>query len=209
MHCCHATEIASLCCSQRLSCRFIYFSHPESRLATMDWLFPGLTAAPNAHPVFVHFPIAFWLGAFLFCCMGLLRPNTAFYQVGCWLLHIGTVAAVIAVTSGFVATARMDHDAPGHDLVHDHRNVMIAASIMSLIASTAFVGLRHRLAPSTRMIQVALLGAVVAVSALGADRGALLVYGYGVGTRRDSPPPAASDHEHAHDSDPSHAHEHK
>lgn len=29
----------------------------------MEQLLPGLTSAPNLHPMVVHFPIAFWVAA--------------------------------------------------------------------------------------------------------------------------------------------------
>lgn len=45
----------------------------------MERLLPGLAAAPNIHPLFVHFPIAFWLAALLFCCLALLRPGAGLF----------------------------------------------------------------------------------------------------------------------------------
>ena len=172
----------------------------------MDWMLPGLAAVSNSHPMLVHFPIAFWLGALLFCCLGLVRPDSGLFRAGRWLLHVGTLSGAVALASGYFATAAMDHEAPGHEIVHVHRNFMIAAAILSLAASCAMFVLRHNSQRWLLLAQVALLAVVSSVAALGADRGALLVYGHGLGVRAE-PAPSAS--ERGHGDEAPHAHEHK
>ena len=154
----------------------------------MNWLLPGLSTLPNSHPMFVHFPIAFWFGALLLCCLGLLIPKSSLFSVGRWLLHLGTLSGVVAATSGYFATAAMDHAVPGHELVHVHRNFMIAASVLSVAASIVMCVLRRNSRTVPRLMQVALLSVLAGVTALGADRGAMLVFGYGMGVRTESPP---------------------
>lgn len=172
----------------------------------MNWLLPGLSVVPNSHPMFVHFPIAFWLGALLFCCLGVLRPKSGLFRAGRWLLHLGTLSGAVAVASGFLATAAMNHAAPGHELVHVHRNFMVTASVLSLALSCVVFALRRHDGIRPRLTQVALLLLLAGVVALGADRGAMLVFGYGMGVRTQAPTSETpGDHEDA----APHAHEHK
>tara|TARA_R110002094_G_scaffold27445_4_gene40501 strand:+ start:1225 stop:1740 length:516 start_codon:yes stop_codon:yes gene_type:complete len=171
----------------------------------MNWL-PGLSLLPNSHPMLVHFPIAFWVGALCFCWLGVLRSTSGLFRMGSWLLHLGTLSGVAAVVSGFLATSSMTHDEPGHDLVHVHRNFMVATAAISLAASCAVLLMRRRDAWRPRCVQAGLITLVVGLATLGADRGALLVYGYGLGVR-DNPPSTTP--QHAHGDAPSSPHEHK
>ncbi len=172
----------------------------------MDWLLPGLAAVPNSHPLWVHFPIAFWLGALLFCACGLASPDSVSFRIGRWLLHLGTLSGLAEVVSGYLATAVMDHEAPGHEIVHVHRNFMIVAAALSITASVAMFLLRRDGRRRLRLAQVFMLAIVSGVAALGADRGALLVYGHGIGVRA-GPQPLAPDEDHG--APAPHTHEHK
>ncbi|MFY9345034.1 MAG: DUF2231 domain-containing protein [Planctomycetota bacterium] len=172
----------------------------------MDWLFPGLAAVSNSHPLWVHFPIAFWLGALLFCVCGLSSPDSGSFRTGRWLLHLGTLAGIGAVVSGYFATAGMDHEAPAHEVIHVHRNFMIVAAALSVAASVAMFLLRHDGRRGLRFAQVVMLAVVSGVAALGADRGALLVYGHGIAVHT-GPQPAAPEGDHG--APATHTHERK
>ncbi|MEO6596750.1 MAG: DUF2231 domain-containing protein [Planctomycetota bacterium] len=174
-------------------------------MSDMNW-FPGLSLVPNSHPMFVHFPIAFWIGALFICCLGIWRSTSGLFRAGSWLFHLGTLSGAVAVASGFLATSSMTHEEPGHDLVHVHRNFMVAAAALSLAVSAVVFLLRRHDGRRPRLAQAGLIALVVGVATLGADRGAMLVYGYGVGVR-DEPPPMSSQHHHD-DATPS-LHEHK
>ena len=170
----------------------------------MEDILPGLTSALNVHPMLVHFPIAFLVAALLFSCLSLWRRRESVATAGRWMLYLGTLGAVVAVVSGFVATSKMGHDTPGHDLVHTHRNFMIAATILAILTTGVTFAWRKSTRSIHRFVQLALLLGTVTVAALGADRGALLVYRYSIGTRGETPP--ASHHHHDHGSG---THKHK
>lgn len=109
----------------------------------MDELLPGLTHAPNVHPVFVHFPIVLWLTALLFSGLGALAARPSLLCVGRWLLYLGVLAAVPTVLTGLDAMAPME-GAPGHDLVHTHMWWMVAATGLALLtAVVAFTTARR------------------------------------------------------------------
>jgi uncharacterized membrane protein len=160
-------------------------AHHELAIA---WSLPGAEQPSDVRALPYR---AFWFGALLFCCLGVLRPKSGLFGAGRWLLYFGTLSGTVAVASGYLATEAMDHAAPGHDLVHVHRNFMIAAAGLSLVASCVMFALRRSEQRRRRLTQVALLALIVAVAELSADRGAMLVFGYGVGVRAE-PPPAAT-----------------
>lgn len=162
----------------------------------MEQIFPGLSHAPNIHPFFVHFPIAFWLGAVLLYVLGSLRKHEGLLAAGRWLLYLGTLAAVFAVASGLWAEDAMGHDSPGHEFVHIHRNFMLVASAIAVVTTLVAFALRKRETAGARWTITALLLALAGVTTLGADRGAELVFRYGMGTASEAPSPAEEPHHH-------------
>ena len=150
----------------------------------MDSILPGLSRAQNIHPLFVHFPLALWALAVLFYLVGALREQEELVRFGRWLLYFGTLGGLLAVGSGLWATSEMGHDAPGHDMVHTHRNLMLVATgLAALVCGAAFL-LRKLKNSWARWGLVCGLGVTNLVATLGADRGALLVFSYGVGVSR-------------------------
>lgn len=172
----------------------------------MDSLMPGLFSAPNLHPMVVHFPIAFWLGALLFWTIGVIRPAGQAARVGRWLLYLGTLGGLVAVAFGYWATSKMGHDTPGHDLVHVHRDWMLVTTGLAVALS----GLAWWKRSAGRSWRFTLLVGLIALSgtlAVGADRGAELVFRYGMGTAGEVPPESdGHDHDHGEEAQPDHPH---
>ncbi len=162
----------------------------------MESILPGLTGAPNAHPIFVHFPLALWPVALLLLGLGILRDKREVFKAGCWLLYLGMAGALLAAGSGFWATQMTGHDAPGHELVHVHRNWMIAATLLGVSAAFSAVLAQKLNTPQSRWLPAGLLLLTVVVSTLGADRGANLVFRYGIGTAGEPIPGSVEEHEH-------------
>ncbi len=161
-------------------------------------LLPGLAQAPDIHPIFVHFPIALWLTAAALVTLGAARSNLRVQDAGRICLWIGTAAALAAIATGYLAAGRMGHGAAGHELVHVHRNFMLASTGIAVLASL----LAWRADPSTRIGSVglaALLLVLATVSGLGADRGARLVFGYGMGVLEAPPETSGGHHDGGHD----------
>ncbi len=159
----------------------------------MEQLLPGLTFAPNMHPLVVHFPIAFWVAATLAWFFAVLRRKDDAWRFGLWLHLFALVGAAVAVALGYWATESMGHDSPGHDLVHVHRDFMLVASAMAVLVTGGAWWKRD--AGRGWRLGFALASAVLlTVMTLGADRGAELVYRYGVGVSRETP--AGSGHGH-------------
>jgi len=158
----------------------------------LEKLLPGLTYAPNAHPMFVHFPIALWVVAGLFLFLGMVRQREDLFIAGRWLLSLGAIGAAAAVGTGLWAADAIGHDSPGHELVHVHRDLMLAATGLGLGATILAVALRNTQQALVKWGITAVVLVTVGVLTLGADRGAALVFRHGVGVETQNRP--AGDH---------------
>ena len=146
----------------------------------MEEFLPGVTSAPNLHPVVVHFPISFWLAGAAAWGWALLRTDEDVWRFGLWLQSLGAAGAVVATAAGLLASDALGHDAPGHDLVHVHRDLMLGATALAM--SVLVVAWWKGAAGRAWRVGLAVAAAVlVVVMTLGADRGAFLVYEHGVG----------------------------
>lgn len=160
-------------------------------------LLPGLEAAPNIHPMFVHLPLGLWPVALGFFVLGAVRHSERLLEVGRWMLYLATTAAVAAATTGWFAADGLGHSSPGHDFVHIHRNWMFAATGVSALTAVLVFLLRRSQSTARHWLQVAAVAITFTVAMLGADRGAFLVFGKGVGvSSQQQERSEQSDHEH-------------
>lgn len=141
-------------------------------------ILPGLKAALNAHPIFVHFPIVLWLTALLFELFAVWRGSDEMQRTASRMLYLGTLAAAVAIATGLAAENSLP---PGgaQRVVGIHETLMLVASSLALILCIfAFV---RRGSFTTELRKWMLLGLFIlaVLLTLGADRGAELVYGYG------------------------------
>lgn len=158
---------------------------------------PGLTSVLSIHPLLVHFPLGLLPVALLLQLLGLRRERETWSGHARVCLYLGTLGAIFAVAAGFLAANDLGHNAPGHDLVHTHRNITIGATLLAI--GTSVLARRRGARPAARDRAVAIgLAVTTTVLALGADRGANLVYGHGMGVRHD-PVAAMAPRRHDHD----------
>ncbi|HSG04884.1 MAG TPA: DUF2231 domain-containing protein [Nitrospiria bacterium] len=153
----------------------------------IEGLFPGLSALQNIHPMLVHFPIAFFVGALAMEAMAVFRDEK-FHLVATWMLYLGTLSAIITLFSGFIAAGSVastnprGHQAPGHEFIHIHRNFMAATTLWAILLSGFLYWINKRGKWKSQrwilLIGLIVLGAMVS---LGADRGGQLVFEFGVG----------------------------
>lgn len=79
-----------------------------------------------------------------------------------------------------IPTDCMGHDSPGHNLVHTHHNIMIVVSILAGIITLAKIFLVKKRSSSVCWLHTSALYFSFVVLVLGTDRGAELVFRYGV-----------------------------
>ena len=180
----------------------------------IETLFPGLAGLSNIHPLFVHFPIAFWLGALLLEGLAVTRDERL-HSTAAWFLHLGTLTALVTVPTGFAAEHAaaladpLGHHGPAHQPIHVHRTWMLVTTGVGFCVSAYFVWVDRRLKwPFHRWGLLAATTLLAALVAMGADRGAQLVYEFGIGVRPAllKTPAATGDTGHGHsppdDADP-------
>ena len=146
----------------------------------MHSLFPGMKAALNLHPMFVHFPIVLWLAALLFEFLAVWRSKDEFHRTGMWLLYLGTLAAVVTALTGLYAQESVPNG-PAQAVVELHEDVMLVTFSFAVgLCMFAFFARKNFTAGFRKLM---LLGLIILAGLLsyGTDRGAQLVYQYGAG----------------------------
>lgn len=146
----------------------------------MDAILPGMRGMLNWHPLFVHFPIALWVGALIFEAMAVLRSSEDWHKTATRLLYLGTLFGVAAAGTGLLAEKSVMEMGPEHDIFEIHETMMyITMSVAVGLCGLAFF---KRNSFSAGMRKILLLGLIVLAGLMiaGADRGAQMVYQYGV-----------------------------
>lgn len=165
-----------------------------------ETLLPGLSHAENVHPLFIHFPIAFWMTSLAVWTIGLVGGGERAYALGRLLLYLGTLSAIPTAATGLWAEWEMGHDSPGHEFVHVHRNWMIATAVVAVFTTGVAFGKRKSARWGGRLSVFGLLLATNAIMVLGTDRGGFLVYEKGIGTHvtpaEEVPAEPAEEHRH-------------
>ena len=141
-------------------------------------MLPGLRAALNFHPLFVHFPIVLWLAALLFESLAVCRKSDEMQRMAARMLYLGTLAAIVTVLSGLAAQESVPPgDAQRTMSIHETL-MLLATSVAAGLCLFAFFTRKNFTAQMRRLM---LLGLIVlgVLLTIGADRGDQLVYGYG------------------------------
>lgn len=141
-------------------------------------MLPGLRVALNYHPIFVHFPIVLWLAALLFELLAIWRTSDEMQRTAARMLYLGTLAALVTVPTGLAAIKSIP---PGdaQRIAGIHETLMLLATSLALALSLFALLQRNTFTLEKRKILLGGLFLLVILLAIGADRGAQLVYGYG------------------------------
>jgi uncharacterized membrane protein len=141
-------------------------------------MLPGLKAALNYHPMFVHFPIVLWLAALLFEFLAIWRSSDELQRTASRLLYLGTLAAIVTAMTGLAAENSV---APGdaQRAVGIHETLMLTATSLAVGLCMFAFFTRRNFGAKLRKVMLAGLLLLAVLLTIGADRGAQLVYGYG------------------------------
>lgn len=146
----------------------------------MESVLPGWNAALNHHPVFVHFPIVLWLTALLFEIASVWRREDSEHRAAVWLLWLGTASGVFAVLTGLNAQKIVPHGPAGR-VLEIHEQLMLSSFFLALgLSFFAYLSSR-RLTHGLKIVILVGLLALAFLVTIGADRGAEMVYRYGLG----------------------------
>ena len=144
-------------------------------------LFPGIQHLQNIHPLFVHFPIAFLLGAFLFYLLAWAWRKDSLAATAFYLLILGAVSAAAAVAAGLYAEdGVMIARSVRANLLEPHEDLMVTTLGLSIFL-TAWAIVARPFPKKWRPIFILIFLGMLVVMSFGADYGARMVYDYNAG----------------------------
>ena len=142
-------------------------------------MFWEMLKAGNIHPALVHFPLVLMLLAWGAQTLAWISHKEQWQRNADLLLILTAVAALITAATGYWAADQLGHETPGHEMVHAHRDVMVSFTILAVL--TALLLLLKRL--KAAWLRWLIFTILTAILILGADRGAGLVFRYGMGVK--------------------------
>jgi uncharacterized membrane protein len=141
--------------------------------------------APNIHPLLVHFPIGWWIGAVLVDLIAVMLPRAAWASTTASVLYpAGALAATAAFLTGRQAAATVHMSGMAHSVVLQHWNWALVTTIGFALVALIRVWIQVRRPQSGRRTRIALAAIALAVLASlfeTGERGARLVFEHGVG----------------------------
>ena len=154
----------------------------------LEILLPGVQHLQNIHPLVVHFPIAFLVGAALFYFLSWIFRNQTFATTAFLLLILGTLAAGAAVGTGLYAEEGvMVSRSVREHLLEPHETVMLVTLGLSIVLSV-WALIERPFPKRGKWIFLLLFLALLGIMTVGADYGARMVYDYNAGGSACSQP---------------------
>lgn len=154
----------------------------------LEILLPGVQHLQNIHPLVVHFPIAFLVGAALLFFLGWIFRNISFTTTGFLLLILGTLSAGVAVGTGLYAEdGVMVSRSVREHLLEPHEKFMLI-TLGSSIALTIWALAARPFPKKGRALFLLFFLVLLGVMSVGADYGARMVYDYNAGGNACSQP---------------------
>jgi len=157
-------------------------------ITMLESLLPGVQHLQNIHPLVVHFPIAFLVGAALFYFLSWMFRNQTFAMTAFLLLILGTLAAGAAVGTGLYGEEGvMISRSVREHLLETHEEIMLVTLGVSIVLS-AWALIARPFPIKKRLLFLFSLLVLLGVLTVGADYGARMVYDYNAGGNACSQP---------------------
>lgn len=141
-------------------------------------MLPGLKSMLNMHPLFVHFPIAFWFAALLFEALAIWRANNEWHRTAIRLLYLGTLAAFVTAFTGWLAESSVEPNPVIQRVFELHEALMLIATSFATALCIYSFAARGRFTSGKRRVLLIGLVALATLTIIGTDRGAQMVYQY-------------------------------
>jgi uncharacterized membrane protein len=139
---------------------------------------------PNWHPLIVHFPVALLItaaGLFVAAIVMKNRPlGSSLYRAACYNLWLGTIAAAVAVATGWQAHETVMHDEAGHAAIEIHMRWAFVTLAVSLLASLASA-YSYRNKKSSKLLALGLVFLSAITVAITGYLGGENVFRHGIG----------------------------
>lgn len=176
--------------------KFLAFVSEKGISGLVDALYPGLSMMPNIHPLLIHFPIALLVCFLIMDLLASLFRKETFRIAASWMLYLGTLGAMAAVATGFMAAASVTHGAEVHEVIGRHKAFGLSVLGLATLLSVWRIIAGARFSQMGRGLHFLLAFIMVGSMTLGADLGGLMVYYHGVGVKGVKLPDARG---HVHD----------
>jgi uncharacterized membrane protein len=142
----------------------------------------------NVHPLVVHFPIAFLMGAALFYFLALILRKETLATTAFLLLILGAFSTCVAAASGLYGEEGiMVSRSVREHLLERHEQLMLVTTGLS-IALTIWAVIARPFPRKKRGIFIFLIVIMLGIMTWGADYGARMVYDYNAGGNACSQP---------------------
>jgi len=147
----------------------------------LETILPGVQHLQNIHPLVVHFPIAFLVGAALFYFLSWIFRNQTFATTAFLLLILGTLAAGVAVGTGLYGEEGvMVSRSVRANLLESHEKLMLTTLGVS-IGLAIWAVMARPFPKKKRLLFLLVLLVLLGIMTVGADHGARMVYDYNAG----------------------------
>lgn len=147
----------------------------------LENLLPGVQHLQNIHPLVVHFPIAFLVGAALFYFLSWILRNETFGTAAFFLFILGTLAAGAAAGTGLYGEEGvMVSRSVREHLLDTHEKFMLVTLGLSVVL-TLWALIARPFPKKARSLFFLLLLVLLGIMTTGADYGARMVYDYNAG----------------------------
>jgi uncharacterized membrane protein len=145
-----------------------------------EWV-QGKPIGHPSHPMFVHFPIAFYLAVIVFDVMALIEPNAGLMQANLYLLIMAVLATVILVITGGIDWLSMVPRSRKRRKATQHLLVQVSAFVLFFITLLLRLANRGVDQPEPLWLILEIVGYVI----IGAGQylGGVLVYEMGMRVR--------------------------
>jgi len=144
-------------------------------------MFPGAQHLQNLHPLIIHFPIAFLMGAALLYVAAWLVKSERFAHSAFVVLVLGALSLAVAVATGLYAEQGvMVSLSVREHLLQSHKTAMLATLAICMIL-TLWAIIARPFPKKGRLLFLFLVLAMIGVMTVGADFGGRMVYDYNAG----------------------------
>ena len=146
----------------------------ETRPWTFKEIVQGKPLGHPSHPMFVHFPIAFYLAAIGLDVMSRIAPSPGFVLASTYLLIGGAVAAVILLITGLVDWFEMVRGSSKRRLATRHMLFQLAS--VAFFQASLFLRFPDRNQPEAETLWIVLEVIGYLIMIVGQYLGGVLVY---------------------------------
>ena len=146
-------------------------------------IMPGISAMENIHPLFVHFPIAFFTAFVLIDFVASVLGKQTWRQVAGAFLYLGTVMAAVTVAAGLAAAESVAHGDNVHAIMERHQFMGISILVLSSVLSLWRLFSRGVIKGGANVLYLIFAVLLSGLVVFTADLGGLMVYNYGVSVK--------------------------